>query len=78
MNLAHVCNNELVVVGNIGNCKNTTIVARNHESILHNVGIWETTITNENLKTPMSTKEQKKLKGQLDQGGNRGVQPYVL
>jgi hypothetical protein len=67
-----------VIVGNIGNWKNTVIVARNHESVLHNVGIWEATITSENLKAPMSTKEQNKLKGQLDKGGNRGVQPYIL
>jgi hypothetical protein len=39
MNLAQVCNNELMVVGNIGNWKNTVIVARNHESILRSVGI---------------------------------------
>ncbi len=75
MNLAQVCNNELMVVGNIGNWKNTVIVARNHESILRSVGIQEATITSKNLKALMSTKEQKKLKGQLDQGGNRGVQP---
>jgi hypothetical protein len=35
MNLARVCNNELVVVGKVGNWQRTAAAARNRESIVH-------------------------------------------